>query len=81
MLTCAESAEAERPCNEDGERSEEELVARSSAHRRLSDRRLSDVGQPRETSDRLLHIASYAGRLPAIVGHQLANGLCAPLLI
>ncbi len=80
-LTWAESAEAECPYEEDRENAEEELVVCSSARRRLKHRRHSDLSRPHETGDRLHQIASYAGRLPAIVGHQLANGLCAPLLI
>ena len=81
VLTCVESAEGERSCQEDGESSEGERVVRSSAHRRLNDRRHSDPSRPHETDDQLHQIASNAGRQPAIVGHRLANGLCAPLLI
>ena len=81
VLTWAESAERECPCQEGRESFEEELIVGSSACRRLNDRRHSDLSRPHETGDRLHQIASYAGRLPAMVGHQLANGLCAPLLI
>ncbi len=80
VLTWVESAERECPCQKDGERSEQEVVPRLSA-RRLDDRRHSDLSRPHETGDQFRQIASCTGRLPAIVGHQLANGLCAPLLI
>jgi hypothetical protein len=81
VLTWADSAEGKCPCQRDGESSEEELVVGSSARRRLNHRRHSDLSRPHETGNRLHQIASYAGRLPAIVGHQLANGLGAPLLV
>ncbi len=80
-LTWAESAEGKCPCQNDGESSEEGVVVRSSARRRLNNRRHSDLSQPHETGDRVHQLGSYAGRLPAKVGHQLANGLGAPLLI
>ena len=81
VLTGAHGAESERPCHEDEDTSEEELVARSSVRRRLRSvgstrvrRIFGTVGRPQKTS-------SYARQHPAIVGHQLADGLCAPLLI
>ncbi len=80
LVTCVEAAEAESPSQENRDSSEEELVC-SSARRRLNHRRHSDLSRSYETCDRLDQIASYAGRFPTIVGHQLANGLCAPLLI
>lgn len=80
LSTWAESAGGECPCQKDRERSDEELAVSSSA-RRLNDRRHSDHSRPHETCDRLHQVASYASRLPAKVGHHLANCLCAPLLI
>ncbi len=79
MLT--ESAEGKCPCQRDGESSEEELVAGSSARRRLNHRRHSDLSRPHETGDRLHQIASHVRPHLVIVGRQLANGLGAPLLI
>ncbi len=77
VLACAESMEGECPCHEDARGSEEELVVCSSIRRRLSDQRHRDRRWPH-----VIHqVASDAGRLSATVGHQLANGLCAPLLI
>ena len=81
VLTLVEATEAESPSQEDRERSEEELVVCPSARRNLNHRRHSDLRRSHETRDRLDQIASDAGHLPAIVGHQLANGLRAPLLI
>jgi hypothetical protein len=79
MLTCAASVETECPCQGEGESSKEERVVCSSARRRLNDRCHSDRSWPDESGARLRHITPYAGRLPATIGHQLANGLCAPL--
>lgn len=81
VLTSAESTERECPAQEDGENSEEELVVCSSACRRLNDRCQSYLGQHSEAGERFAQTPSNAYRLPAIVGHQLANGLCAPWLI
>ena len=76
----AETSEAEYPCQEDREISEEELVVCSSARRRLNIRRHRVLGPRHESSDRFHQITSYAQRFPALVGHQLRNGICAPLL-
>ena len=81
VLTWTESAEANHPCQENGESSEQELVVCSSARRRLNDQRHSDHSRPHETGNGLHHIASFADSLPTIVGHHLANGRCSPLLI
>ncbi len=81
QLTWTESAERKCPSQGDRESSGEELVVWSSARRRLNDRRHSDLIRPPETGDRLCRIASCAGFPLAIVGHHLANGLGAPLLI
>ncbi len=80
-LTGTESAEGKCPGQEERENSEEEQVDWSSARRRLNDRRHCDLSRSPETGDRLDHIAPIVGRALAMVGHQLANGLCAPLLI
>ena len=79
--TGVELAEGECPFQKDRESPDEELAVWSSACRRLNDRCHSGLRWPRETSDRLHQSDSHAGRPLAIVGHQLANGLCAPLLI
>lgn len=76
-----ESAEGERPCQEDRENSEEELVVWPSARRRLSEQRRCEFGRPHDTGHWLQRIASCSSRPTAVVGHQLANGLGAPLLI
>ena len=76
-----ESAEGKCPGQEDRESSEEELIDRSSARRRLSDRKHSDLSRAHETGYRLPQVASYFDLRMAVVGHQLGNGLGAPLLI
>jgi hypothetical protein len=76
----ADSVEEESPSEEEGEDSEEELVIGSSA-RRLKAGRRRGIDRPLKTVDHLRRSASSAGCSPAIVGHQLANGLCAPLRI
>ncbi len=81
VLTLVEATEAESHSQEERESSEGKLVVCSSARRRLNYRRHSDLSRAHENGNQLHQIASYAGRLPAIVGHQLANGLGAPLLI
>ena len=74
--------ESECPSHENEDASEEELVVGSSVRRRLRSvgntrvrRIFGPVGRPHQKT------SSYVRQLPAIVGHQLANGLCAPLLI
>ena len=81
-LTLAKSAGAERHCHEDGA-SSKELVVLSSARRHLKDQRRRAPARPHEVSDRLHQTVtvSYAGHILGIIGHQLANGLCAPLLL
>ena len=81
VLAWAQSAEVECPCEEDGERSNQEQVVSSSARRPLKDRHHRDLTRLHEIGDRFHPIASCDGRRQAIVGHRLANGLCAPLLI
>ena len=80
VLTWVAPAEAECPCQEDRDSSEEEIVFCSSAHRRLNRLQHRDLSRIHETGGQLHQNTSYASHLPAIVGHQLANGLCAPLL-
>jgi hypothetical protein len=75
------SAETEIPSQGDGERTEEEQVVSCTARRRLNGRRHSDLGKRHLPSHRFDQIVVYASRFQAIVGHQLANGICAPLLI
>ena len=78
VLTLAESDEAKCPCQEGRESSEEGPFVWPSPHRHLNYRCLN---RSHKTVDRLHQIASYSGHLSAIVGHQLANGFRAPLLL
>ena len=81
VLTGGAPAEAEPPRQEGSESSKEKLGVCPAARRNANHRCGSHLGRSHDTRDLLHQIASYAGRLPAIVGHQLANGLRAPLLI
>ena len=77
----AESLETECPCEEDGERAEQEQVVSSSVRRRSKCRRRSVLWWQCENGNQLKPITSCTGHLPVIAGHQFAGGLCAPLLI
>ncbi|PHS09976.1 MAG: hypothetical protein COA78_11625 [Blastopirellula sp.] len=79
--TWAESTESESPLEESKEKSEEEAVASASRCRRgLSPKRCRVSYQVAE-ADYLCRFTSYSSPLSTIAGHQLLNGLCAPLLI
>ena len=78
VLTCGAPAETESSSQEERESAEEELVVCPAAGRNLNDRRHI---WSHDNRDPLHQIAAYAAKLPVIVGHRLANGLCAPLLI
>jgi len=79
-LSWVEAAEAESPCQKDREFSEKELAGDASARRQLNNRRHTSLDRPREVVDPWYGNAGSARRPRAIVGHQLANGLRAPLL-
>ena len=81
LLTCGATTEAESPSHDDRENLEEEQVVRPSARRNTKHRDHSLLSKSHDTRIPLRQIAAYAGYLPTIVGHQLANGLRAPLLI
>jgi hypothetical protein len=80
MLAASETAERDRSCQNEGESSEEEQAASSSLRFRIKDRRRCSFIRPHEIGRKLRQIVPFAGRFPAIVGHQLSNGLRAPLL-
>ena len=81
ILASAEASEGGCPRQEDRESSEEELVVWSSARRRFENRRQVVIRRPVETINRHCQTAADDGRLPSVVGQQLSNGLCAPLLV
>ena len=81
VLTWAESVEGGCPFQADEKSFKEELVVWSSARRRLNHRRHVESAKLSETGDRLHPTAAYAHPNAVIVGHRLANGLRAPLLI
>ena len=80
-MECEGACETECPFEEDGESSEEELAAPMSMRQRLSSRLLEAIPflQLKNIAGR--HVSPKDGRLHAVIGHQLANGLCAPLVI
>lgn len=80
MLIAAHSAESACPCQEDGKTAEKELTPGFSVRRRLSAAK-SAVRHGVETGGKLHKTLSKSHRLPVIVGHQLANDHCAPLII
>ena len=81
VLTWAESAEDECPSEKDREGAEEERVERNSERRRLKKRPHSNFGQFPELGRHHLQITSLGDPPLGVIGHQLANGICAPLLI
>jgi hypothetical protein len=79
VLVSPQAVESEFPCEENEEPSEEEVVAGSSARRRVTTVGKTRLFQATDVACAPREISSFA--LPAIVGHQLSNGLRAPLLI
>ncbi|MBL4884814.1 MAG: hypothetical protein JKY95_09805 [Planctomycetaceae bacterium] len=77
----AESTQEESSSPEDGEGAEEELEAVSSGRRSIKKRRSLFVSKPYGISRQHNVVASLASYLPAITGHQLANGVCVPMLV
>ena len=75
------AVESACPCHEDEDTSEVELVIGSFVRRRLRSVGNTRVRRIFGPAGRRQKTSSYVRQLPAIVGHQLANGLCAPLLI
>jgi hypothetical protein len=80
MLVSAEFAEAAHHSHGDGE-SCNELVVLSSTRRQIKNRRHSNPIKSHKAGARLLQTVTHASRIPAIISHELANGLRAPLLI
>lgn len=75
-----ETCEAECPAHENGESFEEELVVAASARRR--EQLHYRIGRlSRRPGRGLRRVISSVSQPRAIVGHQIANGLRAPLLI
>ena len=83
QLACLASAESTEqcPCHEDLERCVKKLAVWPSARQRLREGQHSASGPAVKPGIQVVEVASNTGRLPVIVGHQLANGLRAPLLI
>ncbi len=80
LLGVHECNEQGRPLSEEGESSEEQAVSQCSAHRRLKDRDHNQIDRHPKVACPSRGVTQLTGRPIAIVGHLLANGLCAPLL-
>jgi len=76
-----QAAESEAPWEEKEEASEEVVVAGSSVRRRVRTVGKTRLCQATAVGGAPREISCYARQLPAIVGHQLPNGLRAPLLM
>ncbi|MEO1984765.1 MAG: hypothetical protein ABGZ23_25065 [Fuerstiella sp.] len=77
----AEAMESECPCQEDEESSEERLAVAASERRLHAGCGRRGLNRPRETGGCLRRSNYLVDCSPAVVGHQLANGLRAPVLI
>ena len=80
-LVLSGSMEPEGPAEEDGETTEGELVVASSRRRRCEDHRGHNLLSRASNADHIYRSDSYAASPCVKTGHQLANGLAAPLLI
>ena len=81
VVTWAESAEDECPSEKEREGSEKEQVVRHSQRHQLKKRHPGNFRRCHELDRRPLQATSFDDRPLGSVGHQLANGICAPLLI
>lgn len=79
-LASSDSTESECPSEEGGKSSEDELVVSSSRRSRLDESKHSRPDFVPKTAS-LRSFDSYKPPTSAIVGHRLANGLSAPLLL
>ena len=80
-LAWSELAERECPAQEYEGGNAQQLVVLSSARRRSMVHHERDVCRACEHGSRVSAVAFSDGRLPTVFGHQLPNGLRAPLLI
>jgi len=81
FLGSPHAAESESPWEEKEEASEEVVVAGSSVRRRVKTVGKTRHCQATDVAGAPREISSYGRQLRAIVGHQLPNGLRAPLLM
>ena len=80
-LVSSVSTEAECPSKEDGETTEKELVVASTRRRRCEDHRGHNSLFLASKANHIYRAVSYVRPACVKTGHQLANGLAAPLLI
>ena len=81
VFSWVEMAEEEAPAQEDEENCEKELEVFSSARRRFKRRYNVVLYQSLETINRPKRTTLPSQDRLTIIGHQLAHGLCAPLLV
>ena len=80
-LVLSGSMESEGPAEEDGETADREFVVASSRRRRCEEHRGHKLLSRASNADHIYRSVSYAASPCVRTGHQLANGLAAPLLI
>lgn len=74
-------SESKGPAEEGGETTERELVVAASRRRRCEDHRGHNLLSRASNADHIYRPVSYVACLCVRTGHQLANGVAAPLLI
>ena len=80
-LVSSGPTESEYPAKEDGETTERELVDTSSRRRRCEDHQGHNLLLRASKTDHIYRAVSYVAPPYVRTGHQLPNGLAAPLLI
>ena len=81
VVSWVQNSQQQAPTQEDNEDSEEAREVISSARHRENKRRDTIVCRLKNPSKRPVPARIVTSAELAIIGHQLANGLCAPLLV
>ncbi len=81
VLSWIELVETECPAQEDGEETEEKLETFSSTRHRVNNRRRVILYRILDRCSGSAQTTFSFPHYPTIIGHQLTNGLCAPLLV
>ena len=77
----AQLAQESAPVQEDSEDCKEEREVLSLARHRVKNRRHTFICRLQKLNKRPPQVSSFVRDYQAIIGHQFANGLCAPLLV
>jgi hypothetical protein len=80
-LSCAEVSEGGSPCHDHEECNDREQTDWSRSRRRLNDLPEDSRKPPPKCGARQKQLSRHAVPFQATIGHQLANGLRAPLLL